>query len=489
MGDNLKQKMLGALAWSSVDRLGQQVVQFVIGLILARLLNPTDFGLLGMVSIFSALSYVLVESGFGQALIRKQDANETDYNTIFYFNIGTSLLLYLILFACTPLIATFFVQPKLVIIGRIIFLAILFNAFYLVPFTQLVKVMDFKTIAKVNLFSTALSGILGIVFACMHLGIWALVVQQLSYHFFRMVFFHFSIKWRPKWLFSFQVIREFWKFSVNLLGTSVLNVVFNNLYVLLLSRFYPVKQVGFYSQSNKLSETFNYSFQQILLSSTYTLFTQVQDDNERLMRIFREVVKKTSIVSFPIMLILIAIANPFIYVLLSPKWLPSVPYFQMLCLASLFTPFYVLNMNALNARGKSKTTFRIEIIKKSLIILSVLCSFSFGIIGLLSGYVLSCFISYLISTYYIKKDILISIKSQLSDLFPNMVIGCILAVLAFSLSFFLTQPLLLLSSQLMLVTLIYVIIIRTTQPKLFGQIWGIVGDRAKALIGSTKKQH
>jgi len=488
MSDNLKQKMLGALAWSSVDRIGQQVVQTAIGLILARLLNPTDFGLLGMVAIFAALSYVLVESGFGQALIRKQDANETDYNTIFYFNIFTSLLLYLILFSCAPFIADFFHQPKLVIITRISFLAILCNAFYLVPFTQLVKAMDFKAVAKVNLISTALSGLLGIIFAIMHLGVWSLVIQQLSYHFFRLVLFHFSVKWRPKWLFSFQVIRNFWKFSVHLLGTSILNVVFNNLYVFVLGRFYPVKEVGFYSQSNKLSETFNYSFQQVLLSSTYTLFTQVQDDNPRLIRIFREVTKKTSLITFPIVMVLIAIAYPFIYVLLTAKWLPSVPYFQLLCLASLFTPFYVLNMCALNARGKSKITFGIEIVKKSLIIISVLSCFSFGIIGLLLGYVLSCFISYLISTFYIKKDIHLSINIQIRDLLPNMVVGGILAILAFSVSLFIAKPLILLTSQLILVSILYILYIRFTQPKLIGQVFGIAGDKIGTFMKSIKER-
>ena len=189
------------------------------------------------------------------------------------------------------------------------------------------------------------------------------------------------------------------------------------------------------------------------------------------------------------MLVLIAIANPFIYVLLSAKWLPSVPYFQMLCLASLFTPFYVLNLSALNSRGHSRITFRIEFIKKGLILLSVLSCFSFGIIGLLLGYVLSCFLSYLISTYYIKKDILISIKYQILDLLPNIVIGSILAILAFSLSLFIVQPLLLLSSQLVLVALIYVIIIKVTQPKLFGQVSGIVGDKVKSFINTKKDSH
>src|SRR5665647_482285 len=225
MGDDLKKKMVSALTWTMVDRFGQQAVQFVIGLILAHLLSPTDFGLLGMVMVFAGLSYVLVESGFGQALIRKQDANETDFNTIFYFNIFTSLLLYLILFFLTPAIAQFFNQPQLILLGRIVFLAILFNALYLVPLTKLNKDMNFKVMAKVNIFSTVLSGICGVVLAFMHYGVWALVAQQVLYHFFRMSTFHLSVKWKPQWLFSFGVIRNFWKFSINLLGTSILNVL------------------------------------------------------------------------------------------------------------------------------------------------------------------------------------------------------------------------------------------------------------------------
>ena len=312
MGDNLKEKMMGAVAWSSIDRFGQQAVQFLIGLVLARLLTPADFGLIGMVMVFSALSFVLVESGFGLALVRKKEANETDFNTIFYFNIFVSLLLYTLLFFSAPAIAQFFKQPQLILLGRVIFLAILFNALYLVPFMQLGKAMDYKTIAKVNLISTTLSGICGALLAIMQYGVWALVAQQVLYHFFRMICFHLFVKWKPKALFSFKVIREFWGFSIHLLGTSILNVLFNNLYVLLLSRYYPIRQVGYYSQANKLSETFNFSFQAILVGSTYSLFAQIQDQDERFRHVFRQIVQKVSIVTFPIMLVLIAIAKPFI---------------------------------------------------------------------------------------------------------------------------------------------------------------------------------
>ena len=477
MSDDLKKKMLSALTWTTVDRFGQQTVQFVIGLILARLLSPTDFGLLGMVMIFAALSYVLVESGFGQALIRKQDANETDYNTIFYFNIFTSLLLYLILFFLTPAIAQFFNQPQLILLGRIVFLAILFNALYLVPLTKLNKEMNFKTMAKVNIFSTVLSGICGVVLAFMHYGVWALVTQQVLYQFLRMCTFHLSVKWKPKWLFSFDVIRDFWKFSVNLLGTSILNVLFNNLYILLLSRFYPIKQVGYYSQANKLSETFNFSFQVVLVGSTYSLFTQIQNDDERFRRIFREIAQKTSIITFPIMLVLIAVANPFIYVLLSAKWMMAVPYFQLLCLASLFGPLYALNVSALNSRGQSKITFRIELIKKSLIFLSVVVCFHFGVIAMLSGYALACFIAYLISILYLKSDLKHFIKHQLTDFMRCIGVGIIIAACAFGLSFLIHNNYLLLGTQIVLAGILYILSIKLFFNELYNKSYQFILEK------------
>lgn len=467
MGDNLKQKMIGALAWSTIDRFGQQAVQLVIGMILARLLSPDDYGLLGMVMIFAALSFVLVESGFGQALIRKTDATETDYNTIFYFNIGVSVSLYLILFFSVPQIAVFLNQPKLIPVGRIIFLAIVFNALYLVPITKLGKIMDFKTIAKVNLISVLLSGITGIILAVFSFGVWALVAQQVLYHFFRMVSLHIFVRWKPQLIFSFKVIKEFWSFSIHLLGTSVLNVIFNNLYILVLSRFYPIKHVGYYSQANKLNETFNFSFQAILVGSTYSLFAQIQNDDVRFRRIFREIAQKTSIVTFPIMLVLIAIAQPLIFVLLSEKWLPAVPFFQILCLASLFSPLYTLNINALNARGESKKTFQIELLKKGLILISLIVSFNWGIIAMLWGYALSSLVSYLISMTFLKKSIMHYIKHQATDTLNSLITGSSLAIVAYLLSFLISNLYVLFFTQLISVLVLYTIIIRSIYPQLY----------------------
>lgn len=467
MGDNLKQKMIGALAWSTIDRFGQQAVQLVIGMILARLLSPDDYGLLGMVMIFAALSFVLVESGFGQALIRKTDATETDYNTIFYFNIGVSILLYILLFFLAPHIAIFFNQPQLVSISRVIFIAILFNAFYLVPFSKLGKAMDFKSLAKINLLSTVGSGLIGIIMAFLDYGVWSLVVQQVMYHFLRMISFHLFVKWRPSALFSFSVIRNFWKFSIHLLGTSVLNVIFNYLFVIILGKFYHRSEVGYYTQGNKLSETFNFTFVSILVGSTYSIFSQIQNDDERFRRIFREIAQKTAIVTFPIMLGLIAAATPLVDVAWSDKFLPSVPYFQLLCLASLFSPLYTLNISALNSRGESKVTFRLEIIKKILILISLGITFSFGIFTMLWGYAIASIISYLISIVYLKKSLNHYIKHQIQDFSQSLGIGLLIAAVLHFINFIPLPNIFLLCIQILSAASIYLIIIRYLYVDLF----------------------
>lgn len=481
MGDDLKKKMVSALTWTMVDRFGQQAIQLVIGLIFARLLSPSEFGLLGLVMVYAALSYVLVESGFTQALIRKQDANETDFNTVFYFNIFVSIALYFILYLTVPFIAEYFHQPQLIPIGRTVFLAIIFNAFCLVPSTKLTKALDFKTIAKINIISIIFSGSFGLTLAFMHFGVWALVAQQVLFNMFRAIAFQIFVKWRPQRIFSFNVIRGFWKFSLNLLGTSILNVLFNNIYVLLLGHYYPIKQVGYYTQANKLSDTFNFTFQSILTSSTYPLFAQIQNDDDRFRRIFREIAKKTSIITFPIMIVLIASAKPFIFVLLTEKFLPAVPYFQLLCLASLFTPLYTLNVSALNSRGKSKITFRIEVLKKIAILLSVVICFKFGFMAMLWGFVIACSVAFLISTVYIKKELQHYFKHQLVDFSTTILIGVLIAICAFGLSFIIKNNHLLLGSQIAVSAILYLLSIKLFFNDLYNEVFQFLAKKIASI--------
>lgn len=477
MGDNLKQKMLGALTWASVDRFGQQAVQIIIGMILARLLTPDDFGLIGLIMIFVALSTVLVDSGFSQALLRKKNADELDYNSVFYFNITVSILVYLILFFLAPHIAIFFNEPQLTKICRVIFIAIFFNALYLIPIAKMLRVLDFKNGAKINLFSVTCSGIIGVILAYNGIGVWALVAQQVLFHFFRMISLHFFVKWRPKLIFSFKVIRDFWTFSMNLLGTSVLNVVFNNMYFLILGKFYTKYEVGYYSQANKLSETINSTFQTVLLGSTFPLLVKIHTEDERFRRIFRELSQKISLITFPIMLGAIAAAKPLIVVLYTTKFLPSVLYFQLICLGSLFIPLYTLIISALNARGQSRSTFRVEFIKKLLIMISILAFFRYGVISLLIGYIISCTIAFIISVFYLKSNLNHFIKHQISDVIGNIAIGLFIAVIVFLLSLVIANLHVLLITQLIVAGIIYIGSVRLFYKDLFDNALNFISNK------------
>jgi len=466
MADNLKQKMIGTLAWTSIDRFGQQIIQFVVTIVLARLLSPTEFTLIALVMIFIALSNTLVDGGLGSALVRKSQVNITDYSTVFYFNIFVSVCLYLILYFSAPLIAAFYKIPQLTEVARVIFIAILLNAFYLIPNIKLVRKIDVKKSTIVNLISVLISGIVGVVFALNNMGVWSLVAQQLSFQACRVIIISYFESWLPKFIFSFNVIRDSFGFSFNLFSTTILNNVFNYLYVLVLGKFFPKQEVGLYYQANKLNDATNFSFQ-VILGSTYNVFVKIQNDTERFLRVYRELVIQTSILIIPLILLLIAIADPLINTLLTSKWAASIPYFQMLCLASLFNPLYTLIVSALNARGKSKTTFRIEFLKKTLIVISIIICLKYGIIALLAGFCLANWISTFISILSIKRELNHFWKNQLKDIFPAILIGGLIASIAALLSLTISNLYLLLIVQLVVSAIIYVFMIKLMFPELF----------------------
>lgn len=427
--------MLGALKWATVDRVAQQGIQFVIGVILARLLDPKDYGLMGMIIIFAQIAYVMVESGLGYALVRTTDITETHKNTVFYSNCGISVILYAVLWFCAPAIATFFNQPDLVWIARVTFLAILFNALYLVPYNLIGRALDYKTLTKINLTSTILSGISGILLAFYGLGVWALVVQQTSYHFFRMILFHFYSTWKPAMLFSFQILKGYAGFSVNMLGTSLLTVLFNNIYTLLLGKFYAVKQVGYYTQGNKMSDTVNFTFLAIL-STVYNLMAQIHEQTERVANILRTFTKNVSVITLPLTLFLIVAAKPLFFLLFGEKWLDAVPYFQLMCAANLFAPLYQLKVHALNARGRSRATFLIELVKRIIIVVSIVVCFwlDWDIKVMLLFYIASCWLAYALSAIIIKRELTVYYRHQMLDILHGVLAGALVGAIAYIMS-------------------------------------------------------
>lgn len=428
MSDNLKQRTLNAIKWSVVDRFGQQAVQLIISILLARWLDVDVFGLIAMLAVFNALSFVLVDSGFGQALIRKRTNDQKELSTIFFFNLFIGISLYIILFFSAPLISAYYNTSELTRISRIVFLSIPLNALYLIPFVKLSMVLDYKSISKVNILSTAISGSIALVLALLNFGVWTLVWQLVSFHFFRFFTLFIFIRWKPIAYFSFDYIWEHWKFSANLLGTSSLNAIFNNIYTFIFGKIYTPTVLGFYYQANKQAETVNYALNTLLTTTTFNVFSQVNDDLVRLKRILISFISKSALISIPICFFLIFSAEDLIVVLIKEKWLPAVPFFQIICLANIFAPLYTLNLNALNSIGLSKNTFRIELFKKGLILASVALLIRQDAIIMIAAYALICWISFFISTRETKKNLNYFWIHQFKDIIPAIIIGAIVGL-------------------------------------------------------------
>lgn len=452
--------MISAVAWSTIEKFGQQLIQFLAGLVFARLLFPEDFGLMGIIMIFVAISLILVESGFGQALIRKTNISNTDYTSVFYFNLATAIALYLILFFVAPLISTFFHQPHLSSLIRVMSLAVIINSLYLIPYSTLGRALDFKTISKVNIIAITTGAVLGIIAAFLKFGVWALVVQQLTYQIIKLILLHTFVRWQPSGRFQFGVIRELWKYSLNILFTSLVNVLFNNIFVIILGRSYSKAETGQYTQGNKLSETFSYTFQAIFAGSTFALFAQLQNDLPRFGRILGEMTRRTSVVSIPIVSALIAIATPLITLLWTDKFLPAVSYFQLMSLATILAPFYVMNINALNARGKSASTMAIELIKKIVIATGIFILYKQGITLMLWAFVIGSLLAYPVSAWFVKKELKLTFRSQLANIFPGLIIGLIIGGAIFPINWLHLSVIPTLCMQFILALSLYIVIIR-----------------------------
>lgn len=381
--DNLKGKTQKALAWSFADKFGQQLLYFISGVILARILNAEDYGKTGVLAIFIALAGILIDSGFASALIRKKNATQADYSTIFYFNLGFSLVLYAILFFSAPYIARFFRLPDLTLICRVFFLTLLFNATALIQQTLLFKNICFTQCAKVNIFSLAISSAIAIILAYLGFGVWALVAQTVGLAFFRAFFFWSYGNWRPSYEFRLASIKEFFGYSSNLIATGILNNVFNYIYPIIIGKFYGISNAGYYTQANKYQDIASSFIGNVFRSVGFPVLSSIQEDRVRLKRVFRKYIRAMAFFIFPIMSLMIVVSHPLILILLKEQWLPSVPYFRILCISGAFAPFIILFYDLFNSIGRPGLNLQMEIWKKAFLFVGILIFYSYGIISLI----------------------------------------------------------------------------------------------------------
>ena len=412
----LKQATTKGLFWSSVERFSNQGVQFVFSIILARLLSPSDYGIIAMVTIFFAVAQSFVDSGFSNALVRKTDRVEEDLSTCFYFNIGVGIIAYIVLFLIAPLVANFYNQPILSPIIRITGLGVILNSLCVVQQALFTIKIDFKSQAKITLSATVISGIVGIILAYQGYGIWALVWQGVASSIVRMGLLWFMSKWRPRTGFSKSSFNYLFGYGSKLLASGLLDTIYNNIYPIVIGKFYNPAQLGNYSRALGWAQLPSANITSILQRVTFPVLSTIQDDTLRLQNSYRRLLKLSAFIVFPLMTGLAAIASPLVRVVLTAKWDGCVLYLQILCFALMLYPIHAINLNLLQVKGRSDIFLRLEIIKKIIGVIILIITIPLGITAMCLGMVFSSIICLIINTYYTSRFIDVGLLTQLKDL-------------------------------------------------------------------------
>ncbi len=427
MGE-LKDKTLSGVKWTAIGRFSTKGVSFVIGLLLARMLSPSDYGLVGMLGIFLAIAQTFIDSGFGSALVRKKDCSEEDFSTAFYFNIGVGLLCFLILFFSAPLIANFFDTPILKDVTRVLSINLLVSSLSIVQYAKLNIALDFKLPAKIALVTTILSGIVGLTMAYVGLGVWSLVFQNVSSSIINAILLWIAAKWRPQRKFSKRSFKYLFGFGSKILASGLLHTVYANLTTIIIGKFYTAKDLGYYSRGESLATFPSSNITGILQSVTYPILSKLQDDDARLIRVYRKYISMASMIIFFGMFLLAALAKPFILTLLTDKWANSIIYLQVFCFAWMFDHLCVLNLNILYVKGRSDLVLRLEVIKKTISISMIIAAIPFGVLAICISRALYTQIAVIINTYYTGKLYGLGYFDQVRD-FSKYLISSVLAVL------------------------------------------------------------
>ena len=439
MSSSLKQKTISGMIWSSLQRFGTMGISFVSNIVLARLLTPDDYGCVGMLMIFIAISNTFIDGGFGSALIQKKRPTSEDYSTIFYWNIFLSIALYAVLFLCAPLIADFYNIPLLTEVLQVQGLVLIINALGIIQANQLRKQLKFKAIAQVSVIASIVSVVIAIAMAYMGYGVWSLVVQQIT-HSLALTFLYWAYSsWRPILVFSKESFKELFGFGSFILLSNLINTFCNNLNGLLIGKFFNASSMGYFTQAKKLEDVSSTSIEAVVLQVTYPVLVEVKDNYERLKNVLKQFNSLLLYVVTPLMMLLNLLAAPIILLLLGEQWLPAVPYLEILAFQGIAISVQGINSNAIASIGKSKALFKATIVKRSMQVLFLLGGiYLAGIIGLLWGATFFAFFAAFYNAYLVDKYINYKLLDQIKDLFPiailNVVAYCISYLLQFVLN-------------------------------------------------------
>ena len=432
----LRDKTISGIFWNSVDSFGNQGVQLVIGIILARILSPREFGLMGMLTIFIAVSQSLIDSGFSSALIRKKECTQEDYSTIFYFNLIISIALYFLLFLLSGTISSFFNEPQLKILISVLGIALVLNSFTIIQRTKLTKELNFKIQMYVSTAASVISGIIAIVMALNGFGVWSLVVLTLCRVGLTFSFFGFGQSGDQ---LEFLVKNLFMNYSPSAANYSsgLIDTIYRKVHNLIIGKYFSAVLLGYYVMADQFQTLPSQNLSGIIGRVSYPVLSEIQDDVSKLKTAYQRIIKSTMLVSFISMFGIAAIAEPMITAVIGAKWLPSVLYLQLLCFVGMIYPLHALNLNILQLKGRSDLFLRLEIQKKILIVPVIFIGIFWGISIMIVGMMIINIIAFYLNSYWAGEFINYSTLQQLRDIFPSFLIGLIVGVIVFTLGHFL----------------------------------------------------
>lgn len=422
MSSNYKSELANNTIWNAIENYSMIGIQLLCTFILARFLTPTDFGIIGMLAVFTAISQTIIDSGFAQAIIREKNINNKDYSTIFYFNVVVGIILYIILYISAPLIANFYHLHQLIEICRVLFLVIPFNSLCLIQTAKLRKEVQFKKLCIVSLCASVISSIVAIVSATYLRNLWAIVIQMTLSYFLRSLFLFFVTKWHPIFFFSFNILSKYFKFSKNLLISGLIGNIFNNIYSILIGRFYSPSDLGYFSQADRIRNVSSQTSTSVIQNVTFPIFSKINNDGKDLFNAYKKVILISLIyVGFIVSLLMCVAEDLFQLVMGSETWRVSGRYFIYLGIAGVLYPLHSVNQNILLVKGNSKNILYLEIVRRSIMLLILVVTVNYSISIFILGNSLYSVLLLFINLYFCGKPINYTLIQQLRDVLPILI--------------------------------------------------------------------
>lgn len=440
--NNLKQQTKKGLYWSFFNQFSNYGMQFCVGIVMARLLSPSDYGITALPGVFLAIAAVFQDSGMAGALIRKPEIEEKDYSTLFLYSIGMGILMYAALFFASPYIASYFETPVLIPLVRVTALTFLWGPITTVQYVILKRKLDFKTPTKISIATKIFSAIVGITMAYMGYGLWALVISGVLSGFLNLILIVWAVRWYPRTGWSNESFKYLWGYGNKMLASSLLETAYSNITPLFVAKYYSPADLGVYNRARNYAIMPSQNVTGVIQNVTFPVLSKMQDDDESLARNYRRMLKTTAFVVFPLMMLLAGLARPLIITMITAKWEACIILLQLLCFSLMWYPIHSINLNLLQVKGRTDLFFRLEVIKKIIGLSILVVTLPLGLVVFCIGGIISSLVCLAVNTYYTGKLINVGYLKQMRDLFPTLLLSLVLFGVILALNQFISSYLL-----------------------------------------------